>query len=154
MQHQSKTYCQSATISPKTSELPTIFIQTTRPKANDLIAKIKQAGGLKAVCFNPGHDPFSGEVYDLGMLQTGNDELYIFAEYSQDVAQQAKALEKWYQRCRQTKGYCGLVVAMGAKGVNRGNPKAKDMLALFEVKSINGAELGMGMLKLMPSFDF
>ncbi len=154
LKHQPKTYCQSAKVSSKASELPTIFIQTTRPKANHLISRIKNAGGLKAVCFNPGHDPFSGEVYDLGMLQTEDDELYVFAEYSQDVVQQAKALEKWHQRCKKTQGYCGLIIAMGATGVNRGNPKVKDMLALFEVKSINGTDLGMGILQLMPNFDF
>ena len=154
LQYQSKTYCQSPAAAPKALELPTIFIQTTRPKANQLIDRIKAAGGLKAVCFNPGHDPFSGEVYDLGILQTEDDELYIFAGYSQDIVQQAKSLEKWHQRCKKTKGYCGLAIAMGATGANRGHPQAKDILALFEVKSINGTELGMGVLKLVPSFDF
>ncbi|MGB5634754.1 MAG: hypothetical protein WBM86_18490 [Waterburya sp.] len=154
LKHQPKTYCQSSTVAYKATEIPTIFIQTTRPKAQNLITRIKDAGGLKAVCFNPGHAPFSGEVYDLGMLQTEDDELYIFAEYSQDVAQQAKALKKWHQRCKKTQGYCGIVIAMGVTGANRGNPKAKDILALFEVKSINGAEIGMGVLQLMPNFDF
>jgi hypothetical protein len=88
------------------------------------------------------------------MLQTEDDELYIFAEYSQAVAQQAQSLAKWNQRCKKTKGYCGLVIAMGAAGTNRGNPQAKDILALFEVKAINGEDLGMGVLKLMPNFDF
>ncbi|WP_319423008.1 DUF6930 domain-containing protein [Pleurocapsa sp. FMAR1] len=151
--HQSKTYYQSLGIVSKGKTLPTIFIQTTRPKAKELITKIHAAGGLKAVCFNPGNDPFSGEIYDLGMLQTGSDELFIFAEYSHDVAQQVKALEKWHQRCQQTKGYCSLVIAMGVTGVNRGNPQAKDILALFELKSIKGSELGMGVLQLMPNFE-
>jgi hypothetical protein len=156
LHNQSKTYCQSAAVVAKAkgSEIPTILIQTTRAKANRLITRIKEVGGLKAVCFNPGHDPFNGEIYDLGMLQTEDDELYIFAEYSQEVPQQAQALERWYRRCKKTKGYCGLIIAMGATGANRGNPQAKDMLALFEVKSINGADLGMGVLKLMPDFDF
>ena len=153
IKHQSKTYHQSSDISPKGKELPTIFVQTTRPKAKQLISKIQDAGGLKAVCFNPGQDPFSGEYYDLGMLQTGDDELYIFAEYSQEVAQQVKAMEKWHQRCQQTRGYCALAIAMGATGNNRGNPQPKDILALFEVKSINGTELGMGILQLMPNFE-
>jgi len=154
LQHQPKTYYQSSAIATKAAEIPTIIIQTTRPKAQSLITRIKAAGGLKAVCFNPGHDPFNGEIYDLGMLQTEDEELYIFAEYSQDVPHQAKALTKWHQRCQKNQGFCGLVIAMGATGANRGNPQAKDMLALFEVKSINGAELGMGVLKLMPDFDF
>ena len=154
LKHKPKTYYQSLDITTKSQEFPIIFIQTTRPKAQHLITKIKESGGLKAICFNPGQDPFSGEVYDLGMLQTGNNELYIFAEYSQEVVQQFKALEKWHQRCQKNRGYCGLIIAMGATGVNRGNPQLKDMLALFEVKSINGAELGMGVLQLMPSFEF
>ena len=151
LKSQSKTYCQSAQIAAQTHELPTLLIQTTRPKANRLITRIQETGGLKAVCFNPGHDPFSGEVYDLGMLQTKDEELYVFAEYAHDLPQQVKALEKWQQRCKKTKGYCGVIIAMGATGVNRGNPQAKDMLALFEVKSINGADLGMGVLQLMPN---
>lgn len=154
LQQQPKTYYQPPAIATQANEIPTIFIQTTRPKAQHLITRIKAAGGLKAVCFNPGHDPFSGEIYDLGMLQTADDELYIFAEYSQDASQEAKAIEKWHQRCEKNQGFCGLVIAMGATGANRGSPQAKDMLALFEVKSINGAELGMGVLKLMPDFDF
>ncbi|MEM8722255.1 MAG: hypothetical protein AAGE84_23665 [Cyanobacteria bacterium P01_G01_bin.39] len=154
LQHQPKTYCQTITVAHQATEIPTIFIQTTRPKAQNLITRIRDSGGLKAVCFNPGNDPFSGEVYDLGMLQTKDDELYIFAEYSQVVRKQAQALEKWHQRCKKNHGYCSVVIAMGASGANRGQPKAKDMLALFEIKSINGAELGMGVLQLMPSFDF
>ena len=156
LKHQRKTYYQAPdlTVTPQGKELPTIYIQTTRPKAKHLIDRIREAGGLKAICFNPGEDPFSGESYNLGMLQTGDDELYIFAEYSLDVVQQSKAIEKWHQRCQKTKGYCGLIIAMGATGNNRGNPQLKDMLALYEVKSVNGADLGMGVLQLMPNFEF
>ena len=42
---------------------------------------------------------------------------------------------------------------MGATGASRCNPQPKDMLALFEVRAINGAELGMGVLQLMPNFE-
>ncbi len=149
-----RTYYQSLNIESKGTELPTILIQTTRPKAKTLIEKIKGCGGLKAVCFNPGEDPYSGDIYDLGMLQTGDGELFIFAEYPQDEPQNIKALKKWHQRCQKTKGHCGLAIAMGATGESRGNPQPKDMLAIFEIKAINGQELGIGMLQLMPNFEF
>jgi hypothetical protein len=149
-----RTYYQSLDIESKISELPTILIQTTRPKAKTLIEKIKDCGGLKAVCFNPGEDPYSGDVYDLGMLQTGDGEIFIFAEYLQDEPQNIKALKKWHQRCQKTKGFCSLAIAMGAKGESRGNPQPKDMLAIFEIKAINSKELGIGMLQLMPNFEF
>ena len=149
-----RTYYQSLNIKSKGTELPTILIQTTRPKAKTLIEKIKDCGGLKAVCFNPGEDPYSGDIYDLGMLQTGDGELFIFAEYPQDEPQNVKALKSWNQRCKKTQGYCGLAIAMGATGGSRGNPQPKDMLAIFEIKAINGKELGMGMLQLIPNFEF
>ncbi len=149
-----RTYYQSLNIKSKVKELPTILIQTTRPKAKTLIEKIKDCGGLKAVCFNPGEDPYSGDIYDLGMLQTGDGELFIFAEYPQDEPQNVKALKKWHQRCQKTQGHCGLAIAMGATGESRGNPQPKDMLAIFEIKAINGQELGIGMLQLMPNFEF
>ena len=150
---QPKTYYQALDSLLPSPELPTIFIQTTRPKAKQLIDQIQDAGGMKSVCFNPGQDPFSGESYQLGMLQTEDEELHIFAEYSQEIAQQVKVVEKWHQRCQQSQGYCGLAIAMGATGNNRGNPQLKDILALFELKSINGQELGMGILQLMPNFE-
>ena len=143
---------QSFNTAPQQSVIPTIFIQTTRPKAKRLIDKIEAAGGLKTVCFNPGEDPF-GNAYNLGLLQTGDEELFIFAEYSQRDRQQVKILKNWHQSCKNTRGYCILIVAMGAKGNNRGNPQLKDMLAVYEVKSIDGSDLGMGVLELVPNFD-
>ena len=150
LKHQGKAERQSFNIAPQQSELPTIFIQTTRPKAKRLIDKIKAAGGLKTVCFNPGEDPF-GNSYNLGLLQTGDDELFIFAEYSQRDRQQIELLKNWHQKCKNSQGYCVLVVAMGATGNNRGNPQLKDMLAVYEVKSIDGSDINMGVLELVPN---
>ncbi len=158
---QKKTYYQALNPDPKGEELhprgeglPSIIIQTSRPKAKTLIETIKEAGGLKAICFNPGNDPFSGETYDLGMLQTQNGNLYIFSEYSHDSPPHAKALQRWNQSCAETKGYCSLIISMGVTGASRGNPQPKDMLAVFEAQAITGEELGMGTLQLMPQFEF
>lgn len=150
---QRKTYYQSLNISPMGEGLPAILIQTSRPKAQTIIETIKQAGGLEAICFNPGSDPFSGETYDLGMLQTRNKNLYLFAEYPHHLTQQSKALEQWHKSCQQAKGYCSLIITMGVTGVNRGNPQPKDMLAVFEATAIAGSDLGMGVLELMADFD-
>jgi hypothetical protein len=153
LKKQRKTYYQSLNLSPKGADLPAIVIQTSRPKAVTIIETIQRAGGLKAVCFNPGNDPFTGETYDLGMLQTGDGKLHVFAEYLHDLPQHLQALKRWHRHCHQAKGYCGLIIAMGATGSARGNPQPRDMLALFEVKAVNGEELGMGMLQLLPNLD-
>ena len=151
---QAKTYCQDLELKPKSKKnLPAIFIQTSRPKAKKIIDTIIGAGGLKSICFNPGSDPSSEENYELGLFQTTNRDLYIFAEYSFDAQKQKKIIQKWHQNCQKSDGYCSLVISMGITGVNRGNPKLKDMLAIFETKTISVEELGIGVLHLM-SEDF
>lgn len=134
--------------------LPVILIQTSRPKAKTLIQNIKTAGGLKGIGFNPGEDPFEGDRYDLGILQAENGDLYLFGEFLQDDPVHAAARKKWDQRCKKTKGYCGLIIARGLTGASRGNPQASDMMALFEARSLSSKELGLGMLQLISHFEF
>ncbi|GBE95260.1 hypothetical protein NCWK1_5045 [Nostoc cycadae WK-1] len=130
--------------------LPVILIQTSRPKAKTVIENIEAAGGLQAICFNPGADPFDGDRYDLGLLQTQNGELFLFGEFLDDDPIHVEARKKWNQRCKNTKGYCGLIIAKGLTGSARGNPQLRDMVALFEARSLSPKDLGLGMLQLMP----
>ncbi|BAU64025.1 hypothetical protein STA3757_13940 [Stanieria sp. NIES-3757] len=153
LKQQSTTYYQSLNLPAQKEGLPAILIQTSRPKAKTIIEKIQKDGGLKSICFNPGNDPFTDDNYDLGMLQTANNNLYIFAEYSHDIFQHVQAIKRWYQRCQKAKGYCSLIIAMGVTGTSKGNPQPKDMLAIFEAKAVKGEDLGMGILQLMPHFD-
>ncbi|MBD1881429.1 MULTISPECIES: hypothetical protein [unclassified Coleofasciculus] len=134
--------------------MPVVLIQTSRPKAKELIEQIQSAGGLKGICFNPGEDPFEGDRYDLGILQTENGNMYLFGEFQEDDPIHSEARRKWDQRCKKTKGYCGLIVARGLKGASRGNPQLGDMMALFEARSLSSKDLGLGMLQLMPQFEF
>ena len=124
--------------------MPMILIQTSRPKAKKLVEKIKVSGGLQGIGFHPGEDPVSEIAYDLGILLTGNGELSLFGEFIGDEPQHVNARQKWEQRCYQTGGCCGLIVAMGITGSSRGNPRLQDMLALFETQAIDAEELGIG----------
>ena len=144
---------QSKHVAAQGEGLPVILIQTTRPKAKALIDKIQTAGGLKGICFNPGEDPFEGDRYDLGILQTENSSLYLFGEFPEADPTHVAARKKWDQRCKKIKGYCGLVIARGLTGASRGNPQPRDMMALFEARAISARELGLGMLQLMPQFE-
>ncbi|GAX38182.1 DUF6930 domain-containing protein [Nodularia sp. NIES-3585] len=141
---------QAGEISKVGDGLPVILIQTSRPKAKTVIENILAAGGLKAICFNPGADPFDGDRYDLGLLQTEDDELFLFGEFLDDDPTHIEARKKWNQRCKNTKGYCALIIAKGLTGASRGNPKLRDMMALFEVRSRSPQDLGLGTLQLMP----
>lgn len=133
--------------------LPIVMIQTTNPKAKVLIEQLQAAGGLKAICFNPGEDPFEECEYDLGILQTEDEELHLFGEFLEDDATHKAARKKWDRRCKNTKGWCGLIITRGATGASRGQPQFKDMMALFEVRFCSPKELGLGPLKLTPVFE-
>lgn len=154
MRADSKKHYQSQGAVEEGEGLPVAIVQTSRPKAKEIIEQIQASGGLMAVCFNPGEDPFTDTTYDLGLLQAGDGSIYLFEEFVADDPNYLKARKKWDQRLKKTNGYCGLILAMGAKGSSRGHPRLKDMLALFEAKVLSADELGMGMLQLMPQFGF
>lgn len=133
---------------------PVVMIQTSRPKAKTLISDLKTAGGLQAICFNPGADPFESEHYDLGLFQTGNGDLHLFGEFGNDDPTHIAARKKWDQRCKKTNGCCGLIIATGLTGASRGQPQFKDMVALFEARALTSKELGLGTLQLRLAADF
>ncbi|MFN6474808.1 DUF6930 domain-containing protein [Nostoc sp. DedQUE07] len=147
-------YHQAGEIKQVGDGLPVILIQTSRPKAKTVIERIEAAGGLRAICFNPGADPFDGDRYDLGLLQTQNGELFLFGEFLDEDPIHVEARKKWNQRCKNTKGYCGLIIAKGLTGASRGNPQLRDMMALFEGRSLSPKDLGIGTLQLMPQLKF
>lgn len=134
--------------------LPIILIQTSRPKAKELIEAIQKAGGLKGICFNPGEDPFDGDHYDLGILQTEDGQFHLFGEFVQDDPVHVEARKKWDKRCKKTKGWCGLVIAKGITGAARGNPQLREMVALFEARFVSATELGLGTLELKLEMDW
>jgi hypothetical protein len=148
-----KIYYQSQGISPEGDGMPVVLIQTSRPKAKAIVEALQADGGLKAICFNPGEDPFTDVNYDLGILQTENGNLYIFGEFLSDDPEHKQARQKWDRRCTKTKGHCALIVAMGVTGVSSGNPQLHDMMALFETRAIEAKELAMGVLRLMPQLE-
>jgi hypothetical protein len=152
--HQEVNYHTGEEIAEVGDGLPVILIQTSRPKAKTVIENIQDAGGLNAICFNPGANPLNGERYDLGLLQTENGELFLFGEFLDNDPIHVEARKKWTQRCKNTNGYCGVIIAKGLRGASRGNPQLKDMMALFEARSLSPQDLGLGTLQLMPQLEF
>jgi hypothetical protein len=132
--------------------LPVVLIQTSIPKAKAMIKDLQDVDGVKAFCFNSGEDPFAEQHYDLAILQTHNDELHLLGEFLANDKVHGAARKKWDTRCKNTKGWCGVIIAKGITGASRGNPQYKDMMALFEMRYVSPKELGIGPLQLMPMF--
>ena len=149
---QSAAYHQPSEVQPGGEGLPIILIQTTRPKAREIIERIQQTGGLQGICFNPGEDPIAGDSFDLGILQLGDGEMQLFGEFDNDSPIHIEARKKWNQRNQTTKGYCGLIVAHGLTGKARGNPGVRETIAFLETKSLSNDDLGLGTLQLMRPY--
>jgi hypothetical protein len=139
---------------PDQPTLPVVVIQTSRPKAKALLQNLQQAQGVQAVCFNPGSDPFSGIQFELGMLQTGDGELHLFAEYESGPGPDRRQLERWETWQRASQGCCAVVIASGITGQAKGDPGPKDIIGVFEARHRTPADLHLPPLLLQYAAEW
>ena len=125
---------------------PVLTIQTTRGKAQQLVERLKAEGGIRSICFNPGSDPISGQVFRVGILQTEKGHLHLFNEYELDSPADSLSLEKWTEASANNHHCCGCVIATGATGGQRGQPRIKEIVAFFEMTERRPADLGLAPL--------
>jgi hypothetical protein len=118
-----------------------------------MIDVLRSEGGVKGIYFNPGEDPWSDNEYELGILQTESGNLHVFGEFLEENTAHQKARQKWNSRCKETKDYCGILIAMGVTGNSSGNPKLTDILAVFESKFLDAKALKLGVLQLTSEFE-
>ena len=132
--------------------LPVIIIQTTAPKAKQLVSEIKESGGVQAISFNPGYNSFLGASFDLGFLVLNNGEMQIFGEYDTEDQVHEKARSKWDRRSDRNQGICGLMVTKGVTGKARGNPGLRETVSLMQTKYLSSEDLGIGILQTQLAF--
>ncbi len=137
---------------PKGEGFPTLMIQTSRPKALELIEQIKSFDGIKALCFNPAEDFFDNPC-QLGLVVMGNDDLHLFGEFDKQALND-EHFKRWKQRCKSTKNHVCVIIAMGLTGASRGKPSPQHILGYYEIKLIDDKDLGLGLLVAEPDFDF
>lgn len=125
---------------------PVVTIQTTRGKAQQLVERLKAEGGIRSICFNPGSDPISGQVFRVGILQTEKGHLHLFNEYELDSPADSLSLEKWTKASANNHDCCGCIIATGATGQQRGQPRIKEIVAFFEVPEKRPEDLGLAPL--------
>lgn len=132
--------------------LPGLLIQTSRPKALELIEQIKVFEGMQSLCFNPAEDIF-GNPCQIGLMVMGNGDLHLFSEFDKATLS-GEHHKRWKQRAKNTKGNVCVIIAMGITGASRGNPAPQHILGYYEIKLIDDKELGLGKLLAEPAFDF
>ena len=125
---------------------PVLTIQTTRPKAQQLIKRLQAEGGVRSICFNPGNDPVSGQIFQVGILQTAKGHLHLFNEYEIDNPTDSRSLEQWQQASDKNQQCCGCIIATGASGARRGRPTIKEIAAFFEMPAKQPDEIGLAPL--------
>ncbi|MEB3288459.1 MAG: hypothetical protein VKI82_01010 [Leptolyngbya sp.] len=139
---------------PHQPTLPVVVIQTSRPKAKTLLQNLQQANGVQAVCFNPGSDPFSGIHVELGLIQTGDGELHLFAEYESGPSPDQRLLGQWNRWQQASQGCCAVVITRGITGQAKGNPGPKDIIGVFEARHRTPADLNLPPLLLQYAADW
>ncbi|MFM7887299.1 MAG: DUF6930 domain-containing protein [Pseudanabaena sp.] len=142
----------TVTSAQKSEGIAGLMIQTSRPKALELIEKINNFGGIHALCFNPAEDML-GNACQLGLIVLGNDDLHLFGEFDKKVLN-SDHYKRWKQRAKNTKGNICVIIAMGITGASRANPAPQHILGYYEIKLMNDRELGLGKLRAEPAFDF
>ena len=125
---------------------PVLTIQTTRPKAQQLIKRLQAEGGVRSICFNPGNDPVSGQIFQVGILQTAKGYLHLFNEYEIDNATDSHSLEQWKKSSEKNQQCCGCIIATGASGMRRGRPTIKEIVAFFEMPAMQPEDIGLAPL--------
>ncbi len=133
---------------------PILTIQTTRPKAKALVEQLKREGGIRAICFNPGSDPISGQIFQVGLIQTKQGYLHLFNEYEISDPTDSQALERWAFNSADNNGCCGCIIAAGATGAKRGRPTIREAVAFFEMYSKLPEEIGLTPLVMSYASDW
>lgn len=145
-------YCKDQPTPHKGDGFPVIVIQSTRPKAKQMIQRILDEGGLQAITYAIATNAYTERELELGILKVGNndaqDQYYFFNDFPQNAIHK-KAKTLWEKRCTNTKGSCGLIISMGVTGSGKGKVELRDMLAFFETSYIPAEVLGIGSLKIM-----
>ncbi|MEL6814087.1 MAG: hypothetical protein AAFP03_04640 [Cyanobacteria bacterium J06598_3] len=132
---------------------PILTIQTTRPKARKLVERLKAEGGIESICFNPGNDPMSGQIFQVGLLQTQRGNLHLFNEYEINTPTDSHHLEKWALGSTQNNQCCGCIIATGATGIKKGRPTTKEIVAFFEIQAKLPEEIGLAPLVMSYAVD-
>jgi len=131
--HQIKTKCDT---------IPVVLVQTSRAKANTIIKNIRDAGDITGICFITVDSDQDGKKFDLSILQTQNEDLFLITEFSRDDESYIASRKRWNRACRLNGGHCGLVITKGLS-TTRGNPGINDIMAFFDGKCITSEELGI-----------
>lgn len=131
--HQIKTKCDT---------IPVVLVQTSRAKANTIIKNIRGAGDITGICFITVDSHQDGKKFDLSILQTQNEDLFLITEFSRDDESYIASRKRWNRACRLNGGHCGLVITKGLS-TTHGNPGINDIMAFFDAKCITPEELGI-----------
>ena len=134
--------------------VPVVAIQTSRPKAKKLASQLEAAQGVKAVCFNPGSDPMSGDTLQLGLLHTGDGDFHLFIEFLMQDAHDSRLLTQWQEWCAASDGLCGVMIAAGVTGAAKGRPGPKETVAFFETCLQTPEELNIPPLQMSYALDW
>jgi hypothetical protein len=132
--------------------VPNLLLQTSRPKATQIIKGIADRDGIGGICFAPGVGPLGGN-YEVLLLVMGNGELQIITDFVMDDPQDSQQSKQWQTRCGNMDNRCVVTIAMGVNKA-RGNPDLSHFLGYYEVKLMTPDEIGLQVLQGRIDLEF
>lgn len=129
----------------KLEQQPIFILQNSKSLITCLIESLIEEEGLRGITFAPAKYD-DGDMYELGLLVTGNGRLHLFHEfYHQWELNDIR--EDWKQKCRSNGNKCVIILAMGIRGKTKGNPRPSHVLGYYEIDFVPFTELGLGLLR-------
>ncbi|MGY6529262.1 MAG: DUF6930 domain-containing protein [Cyanobacterium sp.] len=132
----------------RNSSIPVFIIQTTRPKGKLIVEKLKEENGIEHLFFTSGENPYFDEIVELPMIKTYAGINHIIAEIEAEGSTFTDIVKKWSQKTKSWQGKCAIAIAMGATGVNKGNPKERHILGFFATDLVSKHQAGLDKLIL------
>ena len=117
--------------------LPVMIIYTTAAKANALVKKIEEIGGLSGIGLYSGMNVFGDEA-ELAVLKSRSGILFFINQFSETSEEDQRVLGNWLRRSAESNNACGLIIAKGhKKGQKPRNPDLSEMIALYEIQTFS-----------------
>lgn len=112
--------------------IPIILVQSSKLKIQKILEAIQAAKGVERIGFVQSFDLEQNLAIEISVVLLNNQEFQVLDYHELDDPNHVKRRDRWTETAQMLQGRCCLVLAKGATGKARLNPKPEDILAIFE----------------------
>ncbi len=121
--------------------LPLILLQTSQPKAKNLLRQFEEWGNPVCAGFISLYDAMIGDPVDVLLIRTDRRQMLVFDTFWHDDPAERHLKEHWYDRTKAAGKRCALVIAKGVTGQQRGMPGIEEMVQIYDLHALTPEEM-------------